>query len=914
MDIIKSKTDKRQYKHVTLDNGLKVLLVHDDDSDMSTCAMAVNAGFYVDPKDSQGLAHFLEHMLFMGTEKYPGEDYYHTFVSHHGGYTNAYTFNEETVFYFSIQQQYFKETLDIFASYFVSPLLKEDGIDREMNAVDSEHQKNVLSDSWRENAVISAISNKDYPLSNFGTGNLKTLKKEEVKDTKKILRDFYDKYYSSNTMRLVMYGKQSLDELEKYARDMFSEIPNKKKEPISYQGVAFNMKDSNKYHKYVELVPVKNKNKLTIHWQVPSTRKLYKIDPLGYISHYLGHEGEGSIYYVLRELGWCDALYTYESHTDKNISIITLDIELTEKGFNNYTKVLKLIDDYVEMLRKKGIRENRYDELRKEKQLRFHYKNKSDPIRYVEKLVSNYLHYPVQDVLSISQLVQPYDNSVGQVLQNYVNLLNNGNAILILSSKRFEGKTSEIEKWYKINYNVESNKHIDLPKGEFNIHLPGKNPFIPKSLEMVKEDNHQYPVKLDSEFNIWYKTNTTFNIPHAHLSLYLYLPKLYKDITHHEQNILFIECVNDALNPVLYYADLMNINSALYFTEGWLNISVSGFNDNVPKVLSLYLKSIMQFNTNQHKFDTVKTGYLTKLKNIKYEQPYSHINEFYLEKYDKKYVGNYLKRIEAVNETNLNKILKVPDWLFEGTNIKCLYEGNVTEKDVREIEMLIKSTGLGSMKVKQSNNIDALNKNRDRLTKNVLNKDETNSAIGYYVDIGHIHMDDKDWADKNALLMLLHHIIKTPFFDKLRTDEQLGYIVSSKIFNNDIPENPLCGYKFIIQSPVKEPKYLEERIDDFIKNFRKKINELAETDFRKHIKIIIKNLTKKDNNLGESFGRSNNILFKGSDKFNYRKMLVSALKEITLDDLITFYNRYFINDTKIRVVGALRNKKKMKIQ
>ena len=68
-NIIKSIGDKRDYKAFILDNGLKVLLVSDPETDKSAAALDVNVGFMCDPREVQGLAHFLEHMLFLGTKK-----------------------------------------------------------------------------------------------------------------------------------------------------------------------------------------------------------------------------------------------------------------------------------------------------------------------------------------------------------------------------------------------------------------------------------------------------------------------------------------------------------------------------------------------------------------------------------------------------------------------------------------------------------------------------------------------------------------------------------------------------------------------------------------------------------------------------------------------------------------------------
>ena len=68
-NIEKSKIDTRQYRGVRLSNGLKILLISDPKTDKSSAAIDVNVGSLSDPIKLQGLSHFLEHMLFLGTEK-----------------------------------------------------------------------------------------------------------------------------------------------------------------------------------------------------------------------------------------------------------------------------------------------------------------------------------------------------------------------------------------------------------------------------------------------------------------------------------------------------------------------------------------------------------------------------------------------------------------------------------------------------------------------------------------------------------------------------------------------------------------------------------------------------------------------------------------------------------------------------
>ena len=113
--IVKSANDNRQYHSFTLPNQLKVLVISDPDTDKAAAALDVHVGSNANPEGRQGLAHFLEHMLFLGTEKYPEAGGYQKFISEHGGTHNAYTDFEHTNYFFDVDKDFLAPTLDRFA-------------------------------------------------------------------------------------------------------------------------------------------------------------------------------------------------------------------------------------------------------------------------------------------------------------------------------------------------------------------------------------------------------------------------------------------------------------------------------------------------------------------------------------------------------------------------------------------------------------------------------------------------------------------------------------------------------------------------------------------------------------------------------------------------------------------------------
>ena len=134
VEVVKSESDLREYRYIKLENKLSVLLISDPTTDQAAAAMSVGVGYFCDPENLPGIAHFCEHMLFLGTEKYPDENEYSSFLSSNGGYSNAYTSSEDTNYYFEINHPHLKGALKRFAQFFISPLFTEDGTARELEA------------------------------------------------------------------------------------------------------------------------------------------------------------------------------------------------------------------------------------------------------------------------------------------------------------------------------------------------------------------------------------------------------------------------------------------------------------------------------------------------------------------------------------------------------------------------------------------------------------------------------------------------------------------------------------------------------------------------------------------------------------------------------------------------------------
>merc|ERR1711892_1382369 len=332
-DIAKSEEDKRCYRGLELDNGLKVLLISDSQTDKSAAAMDVHIGYMSDPSESPGLAHFCEHMLFLGTEKFPDEDEYSKYLSQHGGSFNAFTSSDHTNYYFDVAPDNLVGALDRFSQFFLCPLFTESATEREVNAVNSEHEKNIPNDTWRINQIEKVTADQKHDFSKFGTGN-----------------------------------KETLDTLPK--KQGLSVVVPKWEEPPFTPEECGSM---------TWIVPVKDIRNLNITWGIPDLAPHYQSCPGSYLGHLIGHEGPGSLLSELKARGWVHTLVGGQKRGSKGFGFFVVNVDLTEEGISHVDDIILLVFQYIAMLRAEGPQEWVFRECQQLNKMQFMFKDKERP-------------------------------------------------------------------------------------------------------------------------------------------------------------------------------------------------------------------------------------------------------------------------------------------------------------------------------------------------------------------------------------------------------------------------------------------------------------------------------------------------------------------------------------------------------
>jgi len=250
-DIDKPNNDPKIYKYLPelLPNAPPIVVVQDPGAQLTGFAIGVSAGAYYDPVDFPGLAHFTEHMLFLGTEKYPGATSFDEFISSHGGSSNAFTDSERTVYYNAIDTESFAGGFSRFIEFFSRPSFDPTYIQKEVNAVDSEHDLHINDPHWR---MFSLVANLSLPPGNhYSTGDSSTLLPQGPEALADAVRKYFAANYCFNRLSIAIVSPLPVSDQVEIVRDVFSSIsspiPRNCRPPSDFAELSPQIRQNNGY-------------------------------------------------------------------------------------------------------------------------------------------------------------------------------------------------------------------------------------------------------------------------------------------------------------------------------------------------------------------------------------------------------------------------------------------------------------------------------------------------------------------------------------------------------------------------------------------------------------------------------------------------------------------------------------------
>ncbi|HWK52753.1 MAG TPA: insulinase family protein [Hyphomicrobiales bacterium] len=886
-DIVKSPRDVREYRSLVLDNGLRVLLISDPATEKAAAAVDVDAGSNADPATFPGLAHFLEHMLFLGTDQYPEAGEYQEFISRHGGSHNAYTAYENTNYYFDIERSQLEPALARFSRFFVAPLFTPAYVDRERNAVHSEYQSGLQDDGRRGYSVLKDILNPAHPLARFSVGSLDTLRDHDGLSLRQALLAHYDRYYSANLMSAAILGGESLDELEVLARRYFAAVPNRARQAPQSSAPLF---APGTLPAQLDIVPVRDARSLGFTFPIPDMRPYYHVKPLNYLGNLLGHEGKGSLLALLRERGWANGLSAGGGFGYRDASTFSVDVALTAEGEAHVDDIAALLFQFITLIREQGIHAWLYDEQRTMAELSFEYQDPAAPIGYVSNLARRLQEFPAQELLTAPYTYEDFDPAL---ITRVLDELRPDNVLVTYSSRQVQG--DRIDPWYGTAYGLRTITPERLAAWQTEVSVPAlaiadPNPFIPDELAIKAPEGPAQPAGVPSASSkpqllvdadgvrLWFKQDQEFRVPRANFYVYALSPLFNRDLRTALLAGFVVSLVNDQLNEYSYPANLAGAYFGLSSRARGFTLSVSGYDDKQPELLEALLRTLTEAQFSEERFGIIKTEMLRGWRNAELQTPYARLFQQAQGLLTQPYWSEQ-ERIAAAQAIAFDDVLAFVPRLLAQLRFEVLYHGNVREADAQAMldiltrylppDPSVPVPGFGSVVKLEP---------RARVVREAAIAHEDSAIVIYLQGVD-------DSLRTRALVSLLASIVRTPFYDSLRTEQQLGYIVNA----GSMPILNVNGLVLYVESPSADPLQLEARIEDFLREYATTLQAMPQAQFEAIKAGVLTNLRQPPRRLEALSGRYWNDILLQHYATDSSLEMADAIEALTQGEVVDYY-------------------------
>ncbi|MFT6101889.1 MAG: secreted Zn-dependent insulinase-like peptidase [Granulosicoccus sp.] len=906
IDIEKGQVDDREYQYLVLQNQLRVLLISDPQADKAAAALDVHVGSSDDPKDREGLAHFLEHMLFLGTEKYPEAAEYQAFIGDNAGSHNAYTSAEHTNYFFDIDADQLEPALDRFSQFFIAPLFDEEYVDRERNAVHSEYQAKIKDDFRRGYDVYRQQINPKHPYAKFSVGSLETLSNGAEDKLRDDLIAFYQAHYSSSQMTLVVLGKESVVDLQKMVNTHFSHIPLRDVDASERIVPLF---DPANLPFEVISKPVKDTRQMAMIFPLPSVKAYYREKPLSYIGSLLGHEGEGSVLSLLKAKGWAEGLSAGGADAGAGNATFNISVSLTKEGVLHREEIRGLIFHALKTIESEGVNAWRYEEEQQLAEIAFQFREKGRAINTVSHLADSMHDYPVAEIISANYRYARFDEPL---IRRLLAKLTPDN--LFVSTIFPEVKTDNVTEKYQVPYTVKTlNKKLAPLTSSIakSYTLPQKNIFIPVNISLSTDgdvfNTFDKPQKiiLDKSLTsaLWVQQDVSFNVPKANVFVRVQSPLSASSARHSALNQLLIALVNDRLNENSYPASLAGLSYSLSSNSRGFDLGLRGYNDKMPLLLSMLAEQVQQPIILQARFDRLKIEMLRGLRNAQKQTPYKQLFgqlpvSLFSPYYSDERIGSEL---ETISMQELEAFAST--WL-QGTNINALVYGNVDkqaaalfqstlEEWIQQGSLPLAEAAVVQLPLLEQTGLDKAASIKNTIPEVSLHVDHNDTAVGLYVQ----GVDDS--AESQAKMVLLRQVLKSAFYSQLRTEQQLGYIV----FMTNMSIKDVPGSFFVVQSPSASSEEIKEAVIQFLQQSESLIPE----DLSVFKRSVATKLLETPQTLSAKAGLYWQDILKSNENFDYRQQLVNHINDINPQQLRAYYQALFNKgDVKEGVLNSPR--------
>ncbi len=889
----------RKTAKIRLQNGLWAYLISDEKADASAAALSVRSGHWSDPKEYPGMAHLVEHLLFMGTKAYPGENEFMTFVGDSGGKCNAYTSSEKTVYLFSIHHEKFEEGLDRFAHFFIDPLLDPSSVKRELQNVDQEHAKNIENDSWRKYMILKETGNPLHPNRSFSTGNAETLSRIP----NDVLRSWLESHYSANLMHLVVYSSLPLEELKEKVDSFFSAIPNRDLDPLVVDQELTS--PSQKGH-LIAIKPVKDLQILSLEWELPAKLLPDESKTANLIAYALRRGGEHSLSEILKKEGLIQDLDVGVEALGRKNALFVLECELTPKGIRERNTVIERCFQALKGLQKTGVPLYLFQEMTEMSKRSYELQTRIEPFEFVSEVIGEIGEEPLSSFPQKAVLAASHDPGKIQLILEHLTP-KNGQFFLLAGPEKTSIAPKVKERWMGAEYSFVTLSE-DLLKGweRVKIHpsikLPEKNPFLPTNLPLPEvQDTKALPTKLMD--NAYTKAFYLKDTESPHVALYFHLQSPLLDHTPKASVLseLYLLHLQEASHHLLSTAGAAGLFASFSFDRFRLHLTIQGYSEKAGLFVEELLQTMKGRLPSHNEFENYKERLLRAYGNREKDLPLAQGFEVLSSLIKEKALAK--EKLISLQDISFEEFLSFHKSLFQTAFLETFLAGHLTAKEAEAvlldaIHLLDYASYPKEKRMKEK--VFSLPEQKGPFMSSHATSSQGHAAI-LLLETGNFSFSQR------AAQEVLANALKEAFFDTLRTKQKTGYIVQSSA---EEIERKLF-HIFSVQSNTHHPQDLLLRFEVFLEDFHEQVRTyLPQERFASIKKHLITSLKNQGRSLDDRASRGDLLAFRYEGDFQWIEKRIQGIESLSYEELIQYAESALSKENRRRLAILFRGKAK----
>lgn len=895
VEVVKSESDPREYRYLTLDNGLQVMLVQANDQEMTGVSLAVGVGSFHNPKAFPGLAHYLEHMLFLGTEDYPEPNALQNFLKDNSGFTNAYTTTDHTNYYYSVPTEKLEPSLERFSGYFISPLFNRDYSDKERNAVHHEWSMRKNEDARILFQLMGLTANPDHPAAQLGVGNRETLPADPDSGLYEAMKAFYQNYYRPELMNMTLVSEQSLDEQEALVRRYFGELPERDgKEPEldrpgipqAYQG------------RHIHYQPQSDKRELIIEFPVEDNSDQWRQQPNQYLANILSSEEPGTLGHWLREQDWINEMGAgIQPDFYGPDGFVRIDFDMTREGMAQRDKVIAATFAYIDRVREEGVTQAYYDEYRSLAQRRFADRQPPHPVQQAAHTSSMLFHYPPAYVNAAQAEFAPFDPEpiravLEQMQAERARIWHiDEDEPVDTDIPHYEGRYSvapvtdeQLENWRELASGIE-------------LSLPPKNEFAQAGEDGgTIEHSVQTMTQLVDEpgLDVWFRHAEHHQNDKGFLHFVWNTDLGITDAEHYVMQCLINGLLNEKNTGLIDRAGRAGLS--VNFDRSPTNmqtLTLHGPSKRHPDLASQLLDNVGSMSFDQSDMDQQRERFRQWISSRPEAAPFRQTMRWANEALHG--FGFDDQALLKANESiTLEQLRDYHRQLKAQSTLRLYAFGHYTPEEVEKLarhgeKALGEKREPGSIHVKES--IDLEPGETRSIEREVDHSDVAWLRVWLPVGL-------EDPGPEFASMMLLGELIRQPMYNQLRTEEQWGYVVQSGA--NWMVDRP--AMMAVVQSSDRALSEIEPRVEQFIEEHTAEIEAVTPEKFEQLKASIIAQRRQKPNDFVTEAYRYHGDFYRNDDNFNTFEETTENLEATTLDQAKANYLRWLIERENTAVI------------